>query len=102
MPHTEWKVKDRMEASRMRYQLRRFKKKIAEDGDNARSVALAVDALMLELDGMVDFDDDGAVMPEPVKTPSNKTAKAIDQARELRGRFSSMESLLENLDESSG
>lgn len=86
MPHTEWKVKDRAEVARMRYQLRRFKKKIAEDGDNAKSVALAVDALMLEIDGMVDFDDDGASMEEhdQDKVPSEKTAKAISQAREMR------------------
>lgn len=86
MPHTEWKVKDRAEVARMRYQLRRFKKKIAEDGDKARSVALAVDALMLEIDGMVDFDDDGALMEahDQDKVPSEKTAKAIMQAREIR------------------
>lgn len=73
MPYTEWKVKDRMEASRMRYQLRRFKKKIAEDGDKARSVSMAVDALMGELDGTVDIGDDGAIIElqcEPVATLS--------------------------------
>ena len=62
MPRTEWKIKDRQEAGRMRYQLRRFKNNIAVDCDNAKTVLNAIEKLMIEIDGMVDIDDDGAIM----------------------------------------
>ena len=67
MPYSEHAVKDRKAVSQLKYQMRRFKRQMAECGADQIDIdriSNALDLALLEAAASVDFNDDGSRMEQ--------------------------------------